>query len=263
MDGTTPKLLESARIEKLVAVFLLAAAVFVAFLAIGAIRDVFSPRPALGNIISVEGSGIVTAIPDIARVTFSVSEEADNASGAQDAAAKKVNVALAVLEDLGIDEKDVKTTSYIVSPKYSRPQPCYDGFCPEYEQTIIGYTASQSVDVKVRDTAQVGNVLSELGDAGVSNLSGPSFTIDDPEALQAQAREIAIEDARAKAHALAKDLNVRLVRVTGFWENSDPHYPYESKVYGLGGDDTVSNVPSLPVGEDEIAVSVNISYEIR
>ncbi len=260
------KIFESARIEKLAALFLLAAAVLVGVQAINAIKGLFEPRAAYGNVITVEGVGKVTAISDIARITFSVNEEGDTAKEAQDAAAKKINAALEVLKnDLGIDEKDIKTTSYYMSPKYSYPAPCYSGFCPDrYEQEVVGYTTSQSIEVKVRDTDKVGELLSALGNAGIDNISGPSFTIDDPEALKAEAREAAIKQAREKAKELAKDLNVRLVRVTGFWENTGGYYPYAEKAYGLGGDVAVSSVaPELPLGENEVVVNVSVTYEIR
>lgn len=266
MEGNTSKLFESARVEKLGALLLLVASIFVALLAIDTFKGLFEPRPPMGNVVSVEGTGRVTAIPDIATVTFSVREEAQTASNAQDTAAKKVNVALAVVRELGVEEEDIKTTSYNVTPKYSRAVPCYSAYCPEYEQRVTGYIASQTVEVKVRDTAVVGEVLSALGDAGVSNLYGPSFTVDDPEALKAEARKMAIEDARSKAKTLAKDLKVNLSRVTGFWEQTGPYY--DTKAYGLGGADAyiesaVLESPELPVGESEIVVRVSVTYEIR
>jgi len=266
MNENTSPLLGSRRIEKLAALFLLIASVFVAFLAVNAVRDVFSPRPSMGNVISVTGTGSVTAIPDIAQINFVVSEQADTAAEAQSMGAEKVNAAIDALKDeFGIEEKDIKTSYYSVSPRYSRTQPCYNGFCPEYEQTIIGYTASQTVEIKVRDTEKVGDVLTALGEVGVSNISGPSFTIDDPDALRAEARDEAIKEARQKAKALAKSLGVSLSRVTAFWENEGGYYPYESKAYGLGGADSASSVPvpQIPTGENEISVSVNVSYEIR
>lgn len=259
-------ILQSARIEKLGSFFLLAAAVFVAFLAINEIRAVFQAQPQVGTSISVQGTGTVFAVPDVARITFSVEETAASAEEAQDSAARIVNAAVDLLDDLGIEEKDIKTTSYTVYPEYSRVQPCYSEFCPEYERTITGYVASQRVEIKVHDTAAVGEVLTRLGSTGVSNLSGPNFSIDDPEALYAEARAAAIADARAQARTLASDLGVRLTRVVGFWENQGPYYPYaEERAYGLGGDSAVATlaVPEIPVGEDEITVTVNISYEIR
>ena len=55
-----------------------------------------------------------------------------------------------------------------------------------------------------------------LGTTGVSNLSGPDFSIDNPDALQVQARKLAIDDAKAKAQVLAKDLGVSLGKIERF-----------------------------------------------
>lgn len=263
----TMKLFESTRIEKLVAVLLLAASLLLGLQAIGTIRDLFEPRPAhQSNVITVSGEGTVLAIPDIARITFTVAEEGDTVAQAQEKATQKSNTALALVEELGIEERDIKTTSYNVSPKYNQAQPCFGGVCPEYERRVIGYRTSQTVAIKVRDTEMAGEVLSVLGGAGVSNLSGPSFTVDDPDALLAEAREMAIDDAREKAKELASDLRVRLVRVTGFWENSGgspAYYAMEERAFMAGDDGKGGAVPSLPVGEDEIQVNVSITYEIR
>lgn len=257
------KLFESPRIEKLVALFLLIAAVFVAFLALNEVREAFAPRLSTGNIISVQGTGTVTAIPDIATLSFTVTEEAETVSEAQDRAAEASNAAIAALQENGIEEADITTASYSVSPKYSYPRPCYGECPPVFEDAkIVGYTVSQSVTAKVRDTATVGAVLSALGEKGVSNLYGPNFTVDDPDALRAEARREAIADAREKARALSRDLGVRLVRVTGFWEEG-PYLPYYSeKAYGLGGAEA-SVIPDIPIGEGEVTVSINVSYEIR
>lgn len=258
------KLFESGRIEKLVAVVLIGAAVFMAAKAIDAVGNLFDPRPIQGNAISVSGTGTVTAIPDVATISFSVSEEAQTVALAQEESSQKINTALALLKDsVGIDESDIKTTSYNAYPKFSYT-PCYERYCPPINEQIVGYTVSQSVEVKVRDLEKVSAVLSSLGEAGVANLSGPSFTVDDMDSLRAEARDAAVKDAHEKARMLSKSLGVRLVRVIGFWEN-EPSYPYY-RMEGYGGDMAVSSAapaPQLPPGENEIMVSISVSYEIR
>jgi len=256
-------LFQSRWVIKLAVAFLAVATIFVGAKALNAIINFDTSEPPAGNVITVEGQSKVSAIPDVAAVSFTVSEEAVTASGAQDSTTKKSNVALAVLKELGIDEKDVKTASYTISPKYAYTPPCYGGYCPSSEQRVTGYTVSQTVEVKIRDTKMVGDVLAKLGDAGISNLYGPNFTIDNEDELRAEARTEAIEKARAKAEALADDLDVRLVRVVSFWESGGP-VPY----YGFGGAggvsaDMVKATPQIPAGENEIVVNVSISYEIR
>jgi len=237
-------------------------ALFLLVETIDGLRNLDVPAPYVTS-ITVEGTGDAAAIPDTAQITFTVSEDADSVADAQKGATEKIDAALSSLEDSGIEEKDIKTLSYNVSPKYSYPQPCYTGYCPSQEQKIIGYTVSQTVTVKVRDTEKTGEVLQMLGDADVQNISGPNFIVDDDETVKAEARAEAIAEAKAKAEALADELGVSLGRVTGFWENSGPYYPMYEKTYGLGGDSMPAAVPTLPVGENEYSVSVSITYEIR
>lgn len=219
------------------------------------------------NTITVEGTGKAAAVPDIAQISFTVVESAAAVADAQEKATERTNAALAALEDAGIDEKDLKTVYYSVSPKYEYDQPCMPGrACPAVISSsprIVGYDVSQSVEVKVRDTAKAGEILGLLGGLGVQNISGPNFTVDDDDAVRAEARGEAIDEAEAKAKVLAKQLGVRLVRVVSFSENGG-YYPMPG--YGKGGgvmDAVAESVPSLPVGESDTNVTVMITYEIR
>ncbi len=260
--------LSSPLVAKVAVAFLVVATLLVGALTVNAVMDFGDADMPAGNLITVEATGEVSAAPDIATINFTVSEDGDSASQAQDVAAKKINVALAVLRDMGIEEGDIKTSVYSMTPRYSYQPPCYTYPCPYSEsQRIIGYTAAQTVEVKVRNLDQTGEVLANLGDAGVSNLYGPTFVIDNEDELKAEARKMAIDEARAKAKKLADDLDVRLVRIVNFWESTGPVYPYygRAEVMGLGGaaDAPKSTIADVPVVENEIAVSVSITYEIR
>lgn len=263
MNNMQGGVLGSALVSKLAAAFLIVATVFVGALAVNALGNLDTPSGPAMNTVTVDGMGKVTAVPDVATISFTVSENGDTASQATDAAAKKTNVAIAVATGLGIEEKDIKTTSYSLSPRYAYQPPCYSGYCPQTESRIIGYSISQTIEVKVRDLDKVGQALSGLADAGVSNLYGPNFMVDDEDALKAEARKEAIKEARTKAKALAKDLGVRLVRVSSYYESGGPIY----YGYGKGGAAmdaaAPSATPSVPTGENEISVNVTVTYEIR
>jgi uncharacterized protein YggE len=108
-------------------------------------------------------------------------------------------------------------------------------------------------------------LLSGVAELGATNVSGPTLTIDDDERYKSEAREQAIAKAQAKAVVLAEDLGVRLVRMTGYWENEGP-MPYYGM--GLGGaemkaDVAMAPVPEIPVGENTIVSSVSLSYLVR
>ena len=247
-------------------------AVFLFIAAIGELRGlrfIGTGVPAT-NTVTVSGEGEVFAVPDIATFSVSVQEEAKEVQDAQESATKKTNEIIAYLKQQGIEERDIRTTDYNVYPQYDYIQSvCREGICPPGRQELRGYQVSQTLAIKVRDTDKAGELLSGVGSRGANNVSGLSFTIDDEDALQAEARGMAIDDARAKAAELAKQLNVRLVRVVVFYEDSGGYYP--PIAYGMGGDSAFTRAemamaapaPDIPVGENKIVIRVNVTYEIR
>ncbi len=229
------------------------------------------------NTINVSGEGKVFAVPDTATFTVSVQEEGKDVATAQAAATKDGNAIIDYLKGAGIDQKDIQTTDYSVNPKYTYqqavcPQPAiYNSgniatpvYCPPGKQTLDGYTVSETFTVKVRDTSKAGGILSKVGTLGAFQVSGLSFTIDDETALEADARGKAIDDARTKAEALAKQLGVTLIRVVGFNENSNrPYAIYATMSAGASAKDMAAPAPEIATGQNQITSDVNVTYEIR
>lgn len=249
----------------LLALFLLVASIY----GLKSVRYIGSGVSA-SNTINVAGEGEVFAVPDTATFSVTVQERAKVVATAQTAATKKANDIIAYLKGEGVDEKDIQTTEYNVNPEYEYTNGvCTSGYCQPGKQTLTGFLVTQTLSVKVKDTEQAGDLLSGVGSLGASQVSGLSFTIDDEEALQAEARDKAIADAEAKADELARALGVSIVRVVGFNENA--YQPYYA--YGRGGvamDAANQEVmaakapsPELPVGQNKITSNVNITYEIR
>ncbi len=142
---------------------------------------------------------------------------------------------------------------------YPEPEPC-----PPSE--IVGYSINQSVLVKIRDFDKAGELLAGATERGANQVSGLSFTIDDPDALQMQARTDAIAKAQEKAQATAKAGGFRVGRLLSIDEGYVPYYGYglETKVaYGMGGDASVAPSPSIEPGSQEVKVSVIMRFEIR
>ena len=139
--------------------------------------------------ISVSGEGEVTAVPDIATVTFTVRESGKTVPDAQKAAEAKILKGVESLSDLGVDKKDTKTLSYSVNPKYEQQQTGYcNGYvCPPTKSIVVGYEVTQSVVVKVRKVDQAGEVLGALGKVNITEMSGPEFTLDDMDKAEAEA----------------------------------------------------------------------------
>lgn len=245
-------------------------ALLIAFLAlqtITLIKSVNQPTPP-SNTISVTGTGEATSVPDIATFSFSVAEDSKNVADAQKIVTDKIDAILKALKDMGIEDKDIKTTDYSVYPKYTYESvPCRDGICPPGRQINDGYTVSQSVSVKVRKTEDAGKALGIAGENGATNISGLSLTLDDPDQPMNEARLQAIDDAREKADALARRLGVRIVRVVSYYENGGMPYPIyaEKMAYGMGGDARVqtASAPTISPGQNKVISNVSVTYEIR
>jgi uncharacterized protein YggE len=215
------------------------------------------------NTITVTGTGKATAVPDIATISYSVTESGTTVALAQAAATTKSNAALAAVKALGIDEKDIKTDSYNVTPKYDTGTCAPGVYCPQNTNKIIGYEVTQSTEVKVRDTAKAGDVLQKLGSLNVQNISGPNFALDDSTATHDQARAAAIADARAKAATLASQLGVHLGDVVSFSENGSGPTPMYAQSSGAMMDKAAAVAPTLSTGQNETDVNVSLVYEIR
>lgn len=211
--------------------------------------------------ITVSGKGEVVVKPDIATVSFGVSAENLDVAKAQTESATKMNKIIDMLKSKGVAEKDIKTTNYNIYPRYDYVKSGADYYGGK--QVLAAYVVSQTVEVKIRDIAKAGEILSGVGEFGVTDVSGLTFTVDNDQEVKDQAREAAITDAKNQAKVLAKSLGVRLYKITAFSESGN--YPI---YYGLGAKmmDSVSApavAPQIPVGENKITSNVSITYEIR
>ena len=247
-------------------IVLIILAVFLGVRTLASLKGLRDTSPSY-NTITVTGEGEVNALPDLATFSFTVSADAKTVSAAQEEVTQKVDAVLEAIKSLGVEEKDIKTTDYSVYPRYSYNQmPCTQFSCPPSRQTLEGYTASHNVTVKVRKTDDAGKILAAAGEKGATNLSGISFTIDDPEELRSEARALAIKNAREKADVLTDNLGVKLVRVVSYSDSSNGGIvPYYREALSMGGADATvpAKAPSLPTGENKIQITVNVTYEIR
>ena len=215
-----------------------------------------NPR-STNDTVTVTGEGKVTAVPDVGVVSLSVESRGRTVADVQEGSTKKMNDIVAFLKGLDIGKKDIRTTQYSLNPNYTwNPQ--------TGKQSLDGYTLSQSVEVKIRKLDRAGDVLGGALERGANQVGQLSFTIDEPEKLQAEAREKAIAQAREKAAALAKAAGVDLGRVRSFNENVNNPTPYPimyARDMGLGEPKTAA--PRIEAGSQEVVVQVSLAFEIE
>ncbi len=217
------------------------------------------------NIISVSGDGEVYGTPDIATISFSVRSTQGSVALAQAEVTKRIAVVFDSLNKNSVSKKDIQTTGTSLNPQYQYDNSiCLKNICPPPKPpVIVGYEINESVNVTIRNIDTVGKIISDVVEAGVSDLSGPNFSIDNQDLLKAQARKIAITKARAKALVLAQDLGVSLGKITSFSESGFvPPMLYATAKADMAG---AGNSEALPVsvGQNKISSSVTIVYEIK
>lgn len=247
-----------------------ALAVLALFLLVGTIGELKSLRYigsgiAPTNTIAVTGEGVVFAVPDVAQFSVTVQETAKDVKTAQDAASRKGNAIIDYLKGQGIEGKDVQTADYSVTPQYQWSQAACPagGYCPGGKQVLTGYQVTQTLSVKVRDTAKAGAILAGVGSKGASQVSGLDFTVADQKLVESQARDKAIADAKAKAEVLARSLGVSLVRIVSFNESGGPIYYAKGLGASAAMDSAAAPAPQIPVGQNKITSDITLTYEIQ
>lgn len=220
------------------------------------------------NTITVTGKGEIKATPDIATFSVTIDEKAKDMKTARDAASKKSTAIVAYLKNQKIEDKDIQTADYGFSPQYEYGGAVCspNGYCPPGKQILTGYDVTQTITVRVRDTTKAGDVLAGVGSLGASSVSGLTFTVDSEDLLQSQARTKAIDDAKAKAEALAGQLGVSLVRIVGFNEdgtNPRPIYMQAKASNSIALSAEAVPTPSIPTGENIFTSNVSVTYEIK
>ncbi len=206
--------------------------------------------------VSVSGEGKVQAVPDIAELSFGVRmERVRTAKEAMERLGRDMTAVVEAVRKTGVEEKDIATEQLSLSPSYD-----YSAG----RQQLVGYEASQSLRVKVRNLDQTSGVLSAATSAGANQAGDVRFTIDDPEALRERARAEAIQEATQKAAVLATQLGVRLGELKGYAEDryGSPQPPV-MMARGLAESDAgVGGGTPLPAGEQEVVVNVTLTYQL-
>jgi uncharacterized protein YggE len=253
---------ECCKSKGVLSVLLAILSVFVVVVIVSYIVDIQDKVQDAKNTITVSDTGTKYATPDLAIVTFSVTNESKNVAEAMKENTDKMNAVISSVISNGVEEKDRKTTSFSIYPRYEWYE--VSAIYPEGKRVFAGYEVNQSLEVKIRDLTKIGEIVEGATDAGANNVSDLQLTVDKQDEIKNQAREEAISKAKTKAEALAKQLGVRLVRISSFSEGSAyPYYSsYKESALGIGGGDA-SSVPNIQAGENKIEVTVSITYEIK
>jgi uncharacterized protein YggE len=154
--------------------------------------------------------------PDEASMTVGTQAKASTATGAVAANKVKTEKLLAAIRAAGVRERDIQTQGIQLQPDYRWDQvPGGQG-----RQTLIGYIASNSVQIKTRDIDKLTSLLDSLTTAGADTVYGPNFGISDPAPLRKEARIRAMERGKAEATEYARNNGFTSVRLLSVEEGT-------------------------------------------
>lgn len=224
-----------------------------------------SITPSSHRSFAVRGEGRATGVPDVAEFTFTVLTEKNSAdlSVIQKENTDKSNKVIKFVKDGGVVSDDIKSINYNISPRYQYSNCRETVVCPPPQ--IVGYSITNSVQVKVRDFEKISGLLGGVVSSGANEVSGLSFKIDDPTGLRIKAREEAIVKARQQAESMAKASGVKIGRILLMNDESvsvpQPIYFDSRKVMALSASEAQST-PQVEAGSQEVQAAVTVSYEI-
>ncbi|MDA5094553.1 SIMPL domain-containing protein [Aliiroseovarius sp. KMU-50] len=201
--------------------------------------------------LQVTGHGLVSAVPDMAVIRLGVREEAKDAVSASRAVGEGITRLLGDLKEIGIEGKDIQTSQLSLSPQYN-----YSG---SSNPRRIGFEASSTLSVTLRELEDLGGVLDQVIRSGVNNINGLQFDLSNRETLRDEARALAVSDAMRKAGLLAEAAGLSLGQVILLQEGADA--PQPGPVFGRMAMEVQAEMP-VAQGELDVTAQVTMIFEL-
>jgi len=216
--------------------------------------------PAFAGSITIDGTGEVTAKPDMAIINSGVTTQGATAREALDANTTAMGELIAALKASGIEARDIQTSGFSVNPDY-----VYSEERDENGYTrppkVNGYQVVNTVTVAVRDLTDLGAILDKSVTVGANTISGVSFSVADPTELYNEARKAAFADARAKAELYATAAGSRLDELESISESQGFNTP-QPAMYSMRADAAAAPVP-VEAGELSFSINVSVQWELE
>lgn len=203
--------------------------------------------------VTVSAGGSAETDPDEAVVRVSVTAVRDDATAARQAVARNVSAVRASLQELGLEESQIRTVDYNLWEDRERRPPEKDG------EPAIRYRASHDLEITVTDIDRVGAVIDETIDSGATNIRDVRFTLSKQtrRSLRQQALQDAMENARSQASTLAGSADLSLAGVQSVTTVEQDHGVRPVAFEAAAGDGGGTAIEAGPV---TVSASVVVTY---
>lgn len=211
------------------------------------------PGPPPPPSVVVRGSGEVRAVPDMANIALGAEQLAKTPREAQAGVAKAMTAVQQRLTAAGVPKDAIRTTVYDVQAQFDYANG---------RQTLRGYIARHTIDVRVDDIDKVGELLDVAIAAGGTSVQGVRFDLKKREALEREALTRAVADARARADAPAAGAGSAVAAIVRVEETglSVPEVPMMRMAAQPMAADMA---PPVAPGETVIRASVTLTARLK
>lgn len=203
-------------------------------------------------LIQVEATGESRNRPDVMSIDAGVVTTGRTAKAALDANAVLANRLLDAVRAQGVAPRDVQTEELSVRPQFDKTD---EERANEESRSarIVGYIATNSVALTLRDLGKAPDIVNALFEAGANNVRGPDFSLSDPAPAQRGARRAAVAAARTQADEYASALGMRVSRVLRVSERGTFEQEGGQSITVTG-----SRIPRSPVEPGEITTRITV-----
>lgn len=208
--------------------------------------------------IAAQGTVVVTAAPDMVTVTANASVSGRSVADAQEGMNAIVQSATQKLLDLGVEEKDIVTTSYTYNPTYDYKYD-YNSETP----TVNGYQADHTLSITCKDVDMLDSVIGVVTDCGMSEIYNVEYDVSNRSELYRQALKAAIEEAAAKAEGMAEAVGMTIDHLESVTENTGFDEHTVSTYDGAVSMKAEAAGTGIRSGSVSVTASVTAVYEAR
>ena len=207
----------------------------------------------------IVGHAAVEVAPDFVVVRVGVSSKAPSPTAALDQNSAIARKIIDFSKAFGVEERNIQTDAVNLGQSTKSVRDPAGGFRQEPD----GYTASNTVQVRLSDLARLGTFMRQVLDQGATNISGVQFGISAPEKATDEARQRAVEDAVRQAQLLAQAAKVKLGRILEIVHPLRPEFRIASAFAGGAAAPPRRSAVPIEAGTLHITADVEITWTIE
>lgn len=206
-------------------------------------------------VIVTSGEGELKRAPDRAWVAIRAESRARAPKEAQRLNSDAMNAVMTTLKGMSLGDDAIRTVSYELQPEYDYANG---------RQTLRGYVARNTIEVRVDDLSRVGDVLGAAVGSGATSVGGLRFDLKDREAAEREALRLAVRDARARAEAAASGAGLTVSRIVRIEEIRMPIIPPRPMMREMAQMATAdAAAPPIDPGTVEIRAQVTLTAAVK